>query len=116
MTAAPQTLAEEVDRNVKSLDSKLTIPVDMATEFMTQIAKLEGYQQEDAAKLANQQVKGLAAMGQMFRITTLENNNILASLQYANGRVTLNGEKCRLSSLSVCSGCRRCNSRMKPHR
>ncbi|MEO3739105.1 YdgA family protein [Kosakonia oryzendophytica] len=93
VTAAPQTLAEEVDRNVKSLDSKLTIPVDMATEFMTQVAKLEGYQQEDAAKLANQQVKGLAAMGQMFRITTLENNTILASLQYANGQVTLNGEK-----------------------
>ncbi|WP_312686081.1 YdgA family protein [Kosakonia sp.] len=92
-TGTPQTLAEQVDRNVKSLDSKLTIPVDMATEFMTQVAKLQGYQQEDATKLANQQVKGLAAMGQMFRITTLENNNILTSLQYANGQVTLNGEK-----------------------
>ncbi|WLI77257.1 YdgA family protein [Kosakonia sp. H02] len=90
---APQTLAAQVDRNVKSLDSKLSIPVDMATEVMTQVAKLQGYQQEDAAKLANQQVKGLAAMGQMFRITTLENNTILTSLQYANGQVTLNGEK-----------------------
>ncbi len=39
---APQTLAQEVDRSVKSLDAKLTIPVDMATEFMTQVAKLEG--------------------------------------------------------------------------
>ncbi|MBS1207145.1 MAG: hypothetical protein H6R25_4044 [Proteobacteria bacterium] len=92
-TGAPQTLADEVDRTVKSLDGKLVIPVDMATELMTQIAKLEGYQQDEAAKLANQQVKGLAAMGQMFRITTLENNNILTSLQYANGQVTLNGEK-----------------------
>ncbi len=92
-TSTPQTLAEEVDRTVKSLDGKLVIPVDMATELMTQVAKLEGYQQEDAAKLASQQVKGLAAMGQMFRITTLENNNILTSLQYANGQVTLNGEK-----------------------
>ena len=27
---APQTLAQEVDRSVKSLDAKLTIPVDMA--------------------------------------------------------------------------------------
>lgn len=92
-TGAPQTLADEVDRTVKSLDGKLVIPVDMATELMTQVAKLEGYQQDEAAKLANQQVKGLAAMGQMFRITTLENNNILTSLQYANGQVTLNGEK-----------------------
>jgi uncharacterized protein YdgA (DUF945 family) len=93
---APQTLAQEVDKNVKSLDSKLTIPMDMAVEFMTQIAKLEGYQQDEAAKLASQQVKGLAAMGQMFRITTLENNTIGTSLQYANGQVTLNGEKMSL--------------------
>ncbi|WP_039058287.1 YdgA family protein [Enterobacter sp. Bisph1] len=92
-TGTPQTLAEQVDRTVKSLDSKLTIPLDMATEMMTQVAKLEGYQQQDAEKLANQQVKGLAAMGQMFRITTLENNSILTSLQYANGQVTLNGDK-----------------------
>ena len=92
-TGEPQTLAQEVDRTVKSVDSKLTIPVDMATEFMTQVAKLEGYQEADAAKLASQQVKGLAAMGQMFRITTLDNNTISTSLQYANGQVTLNGQK-----------------------
>ena len=89
----PQTLAQEVDRSVKSLDAKLTIPVDMATEFMTQIAKIEGYQQEQAAELAKQQVNGMAAMGQMFRITTLEDNTIGTSLQYANGQVTLNGKK-----------------------
>ncbi|CZU26367.1 YdgA family protein [Enterobacter ludwigii] len=92
-TGEPQTLAQEVDRSVKSLDSKLTIPVDMATEFMTQIAKLEGYGDEDAGKLASQQVKGLAAMGQMFRITKMEDNTISTSLQYANGQVTLNGDK-----------------------
>jgi uncharacterized protein YdgA (DUF945 family) len=92
-TTPAQTLAQEVDRNVKSLDSKLIIPMDMAVELMTQVAKLEGYQQAEAEKLANQQVKGLAAMGQMFRITTMENNTIGTSLQYANGQVTLNGEK-----------------------
>ncbi len=89
----PQTLAQEVDRSVKSLDAKLTIPVDMATEFMTQIAKIEGYQQEQAAGLAKQQVNGLAAMGQMFRITTMQDNTIGSSLQYTNGQVTLNGQK-----------------------
>lgn len=93
---APQTLAQEVDRSVKSLESKLTIPMDMATEFMTQIAKLQGYQQADAEKLANQQVKGLAAMGQMFRITTVADNAISTSLQYANGQVNLNGQKMSL--------------------
>jgi uncharacterized protein YdgA (DUF945 family) len=33
----------------------VVIPVDMATEFMTKIAGLEGYQPADAAKLADQQ-------------------------------------------------------------
>lgn len=77
---------------MKSLDAKLAIPMDMATEFMTQIAKLEGYQQEEAAGMAKQQVNGLAAMGQMFRITTVQDNTIGSSLQYANGQVTLNGK------------------------
>ncbi|PUW63061.1 YdgA family protein, partial [Cronobacter sakazakii] len=92
--AAP---AEQLDRVVKSLDSKLVIPVDMATEMMTQVAKLEGYQQADAEKLASQQVKGLAAMGQMFRITTMQDNSIVTSLQYANGQVNLNGQKMPLA-------------------
>jgi uncharacterized protein YdgA (DUF945 family) len=99
-TAEPQTLADEVDRSVKSLDSKLVIPVDMATAFMTQIAGLEGYQPEDAAKLADQQVKGLAAMGQMFRITAMEDNAITSSLQYAEGQVTLNGQKMPLDEFA----------------
>jgi hypothetical protein len=89
---------------VQSLDGKLVIPVDMATEFMTQIAGLEGYQPADAAKLADQQVKGLAAMGQMFRITTMEDNAISSSLQYANGQVTLNGQKMPLDDFAAMFG------------
>ena len=84
------------DPAVKSLDAKLTIPVDMATEFMTQVAKLEGYQEDQAKKLAKQQVEGASAMGQMFRLTTLQDNTITTSLQYANGQITLNGQKMSL--------------------
>jgi uncharacterized protein YdgA (DUF945 family) len=98
-TGEAQTLTQQVDRSVKSLDAKLTIPMDMATELMTQVARLEGYQQEDAAKLAKQQVQGLAAMGQMFRLTTTADNAISSSLQYANGQVTLNGQKMSLEDL-----------------
>ncbi|EPT8874267.1 YdgA family protein [Cronobacter dublinensis] len=97
VSAAQATPEEQLDRVVKSLDSKLVIPVDMATEMMTQVAKLEGYQQADAEKLAGQQVKGLAAMGQMFRITTMQDNSIVTSLQYANGQVNLNGQKMPLA-------------------
>ncbi len=31
-------------------------------------------------------------MGQMFRLTTLQDNTIATSLQYANGQITLNGK------------------------
>ncbi|RPH30714.1 DUF945 domain-containing protein [Buttiauxella warmboldiae] len=93
------TPEEQLNRVVKSLDSKLVIPMAMATELMTQIAQLEGYQPAEAAKLADQQIKGLAAMGQMFRVTTMENNNVVSSLQYSNGQVTLNGQKMPLSDL-----------------
>ena len=98
-TGEAQTLAQQGDRGVKSLDAKLTIPMEMATELMTQVARLEGYQQEDASKLAKQQVQGLAAMGQMFRLTTTQDNAINSSLQYADGQVTLNGQKMSLEEL-----------------
>jgi uncharacterized protein YdgA (DUF945 family) len=68
----------------------------MATEMMTHVAMAEGYNQEDAAKLADQQVKGVAAMGQMFKLTTQQDNNIVTSLQYATGQVTMNGDKMAL--------------------
>ncbi|MFP2505217.1 YdgA family protein [Buttiauxella gaviniae] len=95
----PTTPEEQLNRVVKSLDSKLVIPVDMATELMTQVAQFEGYQPAEAAKLAEQQIKGLAAMGQMFRVTTMEGNNVVSSLQYSNGQVTLNGQKMALGDL-----------------
>ncbi|MFW0767744.1 YdgA family protein [Trabulsiella odontotermitis] len=95
-TQPPQALADQVDMFVKNLDTKLVIPMDMATEFMTQSASLEGYKPDDAAKLAQQQVKGLSAMGQMFHLTTEENNSITSSLQYTSGQVTLNGQKMSL--------------------
>lgn len=89
----PQNLTQAVDNVLKTLDGKLTISMDMATELMTHVAMAEGYKQEDAAKLADQQVKGVAAMGQMFKLTTQQDNNIITSLQYATGQVTMNGEK-----------------------
>lgn len=78
---------------VKSLDAKLVIPMAMATETMTRVGMAEGYSQDQAEKLADQQVKGFAAMGQMFRLTTQQDNNVQASLQFADGQVTMNGEK-----------------------
>lgn len=92
-TAPAQNLGQQVDNVLKTLDTKLTISMDMATEMMTHVAMAEGYSQEEAVKLADQQVKGVAAMGQMFKLTTQKDNNITTSLQYGTGQITMNGEK-----------------------
>jgi Uncharacterized protein conserved in bacteria len=99
-TQPVQTLAQQVDTLVKSLDAKLVIPMDMATEFMTRIAQIEGYQEAEAEKLASQQVKGFSAMGQMFRLTSVQDNDVTSSIQYANGQVTLNGNKMPLDDFA----------------
>ncbi|MBP2171309.1 uncharacterized protein YdgA (DUF945 family) [Erwinia toletana] len=88
-----QNINQAADRVLKSLDGKLVISMDMATELMTHVAIAEGHSQEESARLAEQQVKGLAAMGQMFKLTTQQDNNIVTSLQYTSGQVTMNGEK-----------------------
>ncbi|MCU5772403.1 YdgA family protein [Erwiniaceae bacterium BAC15a-03b] len=92
-TGEAQNINQAADRVLKSLDGKLVISMDMATELMTHVAMAEGHPQDQAVKLAEQQVKGLAAMGQMFKLTTQQDNNIVTSLQYATGQVTMNGEK-----------------------
>lgn len=91
--APAQSMGQHVDSVLKTLDTKLVVSMPMATEMMTHVAMGEGYKQEDAAKLADQQVKGLAAMGQMFKLTTQQDNNITVGLQYGDGQITMNGEK-----------------------
>lgn len=89
-----------VSQLIGKLDAKLNIPLDMATELTTQTAKVEGYSGDDAEKLAKQQVQGLAAMGQMFKITTLQNNAISSTFHYADNVIDLNGQKMTLQQLA----------------
>ncbi|MCB5308378.1 YdgA family protein [Yersinia massiliensis] len=78
---------------VKKVDATLTIPMPMATELTTQAAQLQGYSPEEAQKLAQQQVQGIAAMGQMFKLTTTKDNVISSSIHFADDKVDLNGQK-----------------------
>ena len=91
-TGVPQSLGEEIDRSVKSLDSKLVIQTPMATQLMTQVAQLEGQNAESAARMATMTVERFAAMGQQFGLTTREKDNIVSALQYGAGKITLNGK------------------------
>ena len=89
---APSPVSD-IERMLQSVDGKLAVSIPMATQLMTQLALVEGHPQDEATRLAEQQVKGLSAMGQMFKLTTEKDNAIQASLQYGAGEVTFNGEK-----------------------
>ncbi|WP_193763958.1 YdgA family protein [Hafnia paralvei] len=98
----PQPQAETTDeplmlQSIKKLDAKLAISMPMATQLASQAAELEGYNAEDAKRLAGQQIQGISAMGQMFKLTTQKDNMISSSFSYANGQVDLNGTKMPLA-------------------
>ncbi|MBT9433157.1 YdgA family protein [Candidatus Sodalis endolongispinus] len=80
-------------RFVNKLDAKLTVPLDMATENTAQFARLQGYNEKDADLLAKQQVQGLAAMGQMLKLTTVADNTLTSSFHYVDNQINLNGQK-----------------------
>lgn len=98
--APAQTEDQLISQLISNVDANLTVPVDMATELTTQTAKVEGYTGDDAEKLAQQQVQGIAAMGQMFKITTLKDNTITSSFHYADNQVDLNGQKMTLQQFA----------------
>ncbi|MFZ4833783.1 YdgA family protein [Rouxiella sp. Mn2063] len=97
-TASPQATdeAQLVSNLLSKVDAKLTIPVAMATELTTQAGRLQGYDAEQAGALAKQQVQGLAAMGEMFKLTTLKDDAISSELHYADNQINLNGQKMTL--------------------
>ncbi|AKA37233.1 GTP-binding protein [Yersinia ruckeri] len=97
----PITSQEEiVTRAIKKIDATLTIPMAMATELTTQVARLQGYSTEEAAKMAEQQVQGIAAMGQMFKLTTTKNDAINSSFHFADNKIDLNGQKMSLQEFA----------------
>lgn len=95
----PETAETILGRYLTSLDTRLVIPMDMAIQLVSQVAQLEGATPEEAEKAATEQVKGLAAMGQVFHVTKVEDNNIIATLTFADDKVALNGEPIPLSDL-----------------
>lgn len=84
---------QQMIQGIKTIEGKLTIPLDMAAEATTQFGRLQGYSDDDAQKLAKQQVQGLAAMGQMFKLTTVKDNTLSSTFRYADNMVDLNGQK-----------------------
>ena len=94
---SPATSMEKlITRTVKRFDLNLSIPVAMATETAAQLTLSQGYSAEESQKLAQQQVQGLATMGQIFKLTTLKEGVIGSRFHYADNQVELNGNKMSL--------------------
>jgi uncharacterized protein YdgA (DUF945 family) len=90
------SLDQLITRSIKKLDAHLTIPLNMATETTTQAARLQGYTEDDARKLAQQQVQELATMSQMFKLATQKDNVISSNLYYVDSKFDLNGSEISL--------------------
>ncbi len=97
--AIPETAEAMLGQYLTSLDTRLVIPMDMAIQLVSQVGQLEGATPEEAEKAATEQVKGLAAMGQMFHITKVEDNSITATLTFTDEKAALNGETVPLGDL-----------------
>lgn len=83
---------------VNKLDATLIIPLDMASEAAAHFARLWGYNEKDAEILAKQQIHGLVAMGQMFRLITVVDNTLTSKFYYADNQINLNGQKTPLQN------------------
>ncbi len=90
---APSQQSHPGFQMVKNLDMTLNIPMAMARELVAQTARLRGHDEEESQKLAAQQVQGLSALGQLFKLTVNKDDTITSSVQYADNQAELNGQK-----------------------
>lgn len=77
---------------IERMDGKLVVSKPMLQDMMTQyVIKNEGATPEAAAKEAEDQVRSLAGMAEMFNAGKNEGDNIVGTFSYANGKGNLNG-------------------------
>lgn len=97
-------------QGVRSLDIDLNLSMPMATQIAANTAELEGYQADQAQKLAAQQIQGISAMGQMFKLTTQQDQAIVSKLHYADGKILLNEKPMTLAQFAGLFGLLQDNS------
>ncbi|WP_176691721.1 YdgA family protein [Superficieibacter electus] len=86
-----------LDSQIKYVAGKLVLPVDMAVETGKNFIIVADHKTEESAKAqATQAVNGLVALGNMFKLITMENNTVKMDVQYRQGYITLNGKKMSL--------------------
>lgn len=86
-----------LDSQIKYVAGKLVLPVDMAVETGKNVMIVADHKSAESAKAqAMRSVNDLVALGNMFKLITLENNTVRMDVQYRQGYITLNGKKMTL--------------------
>lgn len=77
--ADPAKSSSATNKDIKSLNFDVTLPLNVVTEISKQINLSEGMDAEKAQRRADKQISGMMALGKMFQLITIDNN--IASLQ-----------------------------------
>ncbi|CAB3650472.1 DUF945 family protein [Achromobacter pestifer] len=87
----PQEIAVQA---IKRIDATLIISKPMVQDLMTQYAvKKEGLAADKAAEEAEQNVRQMSGMAEMFNVGKNEGDNIVGKFTFADGMGDLNGKK-----------------------
>lgn len=79
---------------IQSLSAKVVLSKSMLNVLSARyLAVMKGLSQEEAEHAASRQLAGLSGVGQMLGLVRSDGDNLVSELQYANGKLTLNGRE-----------------------
>lgn len=85
--ADPAKSSSSTNKDIKSLNFDVKLPLNVATETAKQLNLSEGMDAEKAQKRADKQISGMMTLGQMFQLITIDNNTASLQLRYTPGKV-----------------------------
>jgi len=91
--ADPAKSSSSTNKDIKSLNFDVKLPLNVVTETAKQLNLSEGMDAEKAQKQADKQISGMMTLGQMFQLITIDNNTASLQLRYTPGKVVFNGQE-----------------------
>ena len=91
--ADPAKSSSSTNKDIKSLNFDVKLPLNVVTETAKQLNLSEGMDAEKAQKRADKQISGMMTLGQMFQLITIDNNTASLQLRYTPGKVVFNGQE-----------------------
>ena len=89
----PAKSSSSTNKDIKSLNFDVKLPLNVVTETAKQLNLSEGMDAEKAQKQADKQISGMMTLGQMFQLITIDNNTASLQLRYTPGKVVFNGQE-----------------------